>query len=46
MSAADARKGAVFFDRDGVLNEDVGYLHRIEDFRWVAGAREALAMVQ
>jgi len=41
-----ARHGAVFFDRDGVLNEDVGYLYRTEDFSWVAGAREALALVQ
>ena len=46
MSDTDARRGAIFFDRDGVLNEDVGYLHRIEDFRWVEGARDALAIVQ
>lgn len=38
--------GAVFFDRDGVLNEDSGYLHRIEDFRWMPGARAALRMVR
>ncbi|WP_197277052.1 D-glycero-alpha-D-manno-heptose-1,7-bisphosphate 7-phosphatase [Sphingomonas profundi] len=38
--------GAVFFDRDGVLNEDVGYLHRIADFRWMPGARAALARVR
>lgn len=35
-------KRAVFFDRDGVLNEEVGYLHRIEEFRWVEGARDAV----
>ena len=34
---------AVFLDRDGVLNEDIHYLHRIEDVQWVAGAKEALA---
>ena len=34
---------AVFFDRDGVLNVDVSYLYKIEDLRWVDGAREALA---
>lgn len=33
---------AVFFDRDGVLNVDVSYLYKIEDLRWVDGAREAL----
>ena len=34
---------AVFFDRDGVLNEDVAYLYKISDLRWVEGAREAVA---
>ncbi len=34
---------AVFFDRDGVLNYDVFYLYKIEDFRWMDGALTALA---
>ncbi|MDB5418650.1 MAG: histidinol-phosphate phosphatase [Phenylobacterium sp.] len=34
---------ALFLDRDGVLNEDRGYVARWEDFAWVAGAREAVA---
>ncbi len=34
---------AVFFDRDGVFNEDHGYLYRIEDVIWVPGAKEAVA---
>lgn len=29
---------ALFLDRDGVLNEEVGYLYRPEDVRWVHGA--------
>ena len=33
---------AFFFDRDGVLNEEVGYLWEIEKFKWVDGAREAI----
>lgn len=33
---------AVFFDRDGTLNEDVSYLHRIEDFKWCEGAIDAI----
>lgn len=32
----------IFFDRDGVLNEEVGYLHEIEKFKWVEGARDAI----
>lgn len=31
---------AIFFDRDGVLNVDTGYVHRIEDVLWIPGARE------
>jgi D-glycero-D-manno-heptose 1,7-bisphosphate phosphatase len=33
----------LFLDRDGVLNEDRGYVHRWEDFCWIPGAREAVA---
>ena len=33
---------AVFFDRDGVLNKDINYLYKIEDFRWIAGAKETI----
>lgn len=33
---------AVFFDRDGVLNEDRGYVFEIEKFTWIDGAREAI----
>jgi D-glycero-D-manno-heptose 1,7-bisphosphate phosphatase len=36
-------KPAVFIDRDGTLNEEVGYLHRPEDVVLVPGAAEALA---
>lgn len=34
---------AVFVDRDGTLNEEVGYLYRPEDLRWIPGAPEAVA---
>lgn len=33
---------AVFIDRDGTINEDKGYVHRIEDFQLIPGALEAL----
>ena len=39
----DAPRPALFLDRDGVLNEDPGYVHRWEDFRWIEGARDAVA---
>ena len=40
---ASDRRPALFLDRDGVLNEDQGYVHRWEDFRWIPGARETVA---
>ena len=36
---------AVFFDRDGTLNEDVGYLDRLERLRIYPFATEALRVV-
>lgn len=40
--ADSLRKPAAFLDRDGTLNHDDGYTHRIEDFRWIDGARTAI----
>lgn len=34
---------AAFLDRDGVLNQDIHYLHRPDDVIWVDGAKEAVA---
>jgi D-glycero-D-manno-heptose 1,7-bisphosphate phosphatase len=36
---------AVFFDRDGVLNEDLGWVGSKDRFNWIAGAKEALRFV-
>jgi D-glycero-D-manno-heptose 1,7-bisphosphate phosphatase len=36
----DARRAA-FLDRDGVINVDHGYVHRIEDFEFVPGVLES-----
>ena len=33
---------AVFLDRDGTLNIDHGYVHRIDDFQFIDGSIEAL----
>ena len=37
---------ACFLDRDGVLNEDIGYLHKSEDFKWIDGAVEAIKLLK
>lgn len=39
-------KAAVFLDRDGTINVDRGYLHRIEDFEYLEGAVEGLKSLQ
>ncbi len=33
---------AIFLDRDGTLNVDTGYVHKIEEWQWLAGAKDAL----
>ncbi len=35
---------AAFFDRDGVLNLDKGYVHTKADFEWIDGARDAIRL--
>lgn len=35
---------ALFFDRDGVLNKDTCYTHRIGDFVWMEGAKDAIRL--
>lgn len=37
---------AVFLDRDGTLNVDKGYVHRIEDWEWIPGAIGAIATLR
>jgi D-glycero-D-manno-heptose 1,7-bisphosphate phosphatase len=39
------RRAAVFFDRDGVLNLDHGYVGNVERFEWIEGAPEAVRLV-
>jgi D-glycero-D-manno-heptose 1,7-bisphosphate phosphatase len=39
---SDERRPAVFLDRDGTLNKEVNYLHKIENFEWVPGAPQAV----
>lgn len=37
MNTAEANRRALFLDRDGVINEDSGYTHRIEEFVFIDG---------
>lgn len=36
------RRPALFLDRDGVINADIGYLHTTDEFQWMPGAQEAI----
>jgi D-glycero-D-manno-heptose 1,7-bisphosphate phosphatase len=36
------RRPAAFLDRDGILNEDTGYVHHRDQVRWVEGAHDAV----
>ena len=42
-SGARGEPSESVLDRDGVLNEDHGYVHRWEDFRWIPGAMAVIA---
>lgn len=37
---------AVFFDRDGVINRDYGYVGSLERFEFLPGVKEALAQIK
>ena len=38
-------KPASFLDRDGVINIDKGYVHKIDDFEWITGAKDAIKLL-
>lgn len=42
QASQQAKRPAVFFDRDGVINEDLGYVGTPERFRFMPGAPEAI----
>jgi len=39
------KRAAVFLDRDGVLNEDTGYVVDPHKLKWIEGAREAVKAI-
>jgi D-glycero-D-manno-heptose 1,7-bisphosphate phosphatase len=39
------RRAAIFLDRDGTINEEVGYLDRIEKLQLIPGAAEAIRLI-
>lgn len=41
--ASPPGRPAVFLDRDGTINEDTGYVHRVGEVVWIPGALDAIA---
>lgn len=39
------RRKAIFLDRDGVINEEVNLLHKVEDFKLLDGVGEAIKKI-
>jgi len=44
-SSLSKLRPAVFLDRDGTLNEDLGYVHTVDQWRWLPGAIEGLQLL-
>jgi D-glycero-D-manno-heptose 1,7-bisphosphate phosphatase len=42
LAASIEYRRALFLDRDGVINEDCGYCHRIDQWVWVPGIFETI----
>jgi D-glycero-D-manno-heptose 1,7-bisphosphate phosphatase len=40
------KRRAVFLDRDGTINVELEYLHRIEDFEFIHGAPQAIRLLK
>lgn len=43
---SESKRRAVFLDRDGTINVDVGYLHRLEDLQLFPYAPDALRLLK
>ena len=40
-----ALRKTVFLDRDGTINEEISYLHKVEDFRFLPHVLEGLSIL-
>ena len=38
-------KPAAFLDRDGVINKEKGFVHKISDFEWIKGSKESIKLL-
>jgi D-glycero-D-manno-heptose 1,7-bisphosphate phosphatase len=42
MQFSSKRRRLVFLDRDGTINEDLGYVHRVSEWKFIGSAVDAL----
>lgn len=45
MMKENKRQAAIFLDRDGTINEEIGYMDSLEKLRLIPGAAEAIRLI-